>query len=114
MDRLHLWLYVIAAVGVALLANTISAVWASKEERFSLWLLAVILVSPLVFITFGLVTSRLGIAISSATIDSLLTISTIFVGLAFFQEWNKLSFYQYVGITSVIVGIFLMQFAGRS
>ncbi|MES2087911.1 MAG: hypothetical protein V4467_02870 [Patescibacteria group bacterium] len=110
MEKLQLWIYIIGAVIVALFANSASAIWASKENKFSLWLLLLILISPFVFITFGLVVSKVGVAISSATIDSLLTVTTITVGLIFFNEWSKISPYQYLGIGLVLVGIFLMQF----
>src|SRR3989344_9290231 len=111
MSKFQIWLYVISAVIVAVLANSVSAIWASKEDKFtSLWFLLVIIISPLVFITFGLVTSKLGLAVSSGTIDSLLTISTILVGLFIFHEWNNISLYQYIGIVFTVLGIILMQF----
>ena len=55
-------LYILIAVVVAVSANSISAIWAKPENRSSIWLLAVILISPLVFIAYGLVTSRIGMA----------------------------------------------------
>ena len=91
---------------VALSANYISAVWAGKENKFSSpWLLAVVLISPLVFITFGLVVSKLGVVVTSATVDSLLTVSTIVVGLVVFQEWSSTSIYQYLGAALAVSGI---------
>jgi len=111
MSKLRIWLYVISAVTVAVTANSISAIWASKEDKFtSIWFLLLIIISPLVFITFGLVTSKLGLSISSATIDSLLTVATILVGLFIFREWNNVSLYQYIGIFLTVSGIVLMQF----
>ncbi len=111
MSKLQIWLYTIGAVVVAVLANSISAVWASKEDKFtSVWFLLMIIISPLVFMTFGLVTSKLGLSITSATIDSLLTVTTILVGLFVFHEWNNVSSYQYIGIFLTILGIVLMQF----
>ena len=110
MSKLQTWLYVGVAVLIALLANSISAIWASKENKFSLWLLLLILISPLVFITFGLVTSKLGVVVSSGTIDSLLTIGTILIGLFLFNEWSSISMYQYAGIVFALIGIVLMQF----
>lgn len=104
------WFYVIGAVSVAVLANSISAIWASKESKFTIWLLPLIIISPIVFITFGLVTSKLGLTISAGTIDSLLVISTILVGLFLFNEWNTMSPYQYVGISLAVAGIIFMQF----
>jgi len=35
MDKLHVWFYIIGAVFVAVLASSISAVWASKEDKFT-------------------------------------------------------------------------------
>jgi hypothetical protein len=109
MNKFQIWLYIIGAVAVALTANSISAIWAGKESKFTIWLLALILISPFVFITFGLVTSKLGVTISSGTVDSLLTISTIIVGLFLFNESGGISIYQYVGIGFSLVGIVLMQ-----
>lgn len=114
MDKLVAWLYVIVAVAVALLGNYLAAIWASKENKFSLFLIPVILVSPFVFITFGLVTSRLGVAITSGTVDALLTIATVVLGLVVFQEWHKLSLFQYVGLACVLFGIMLIHFTAKS
>ena len=110
MSKAEIWLYVIGAVLVALAANSVSAVWASKASKINVWLPVLIIISPLVFITFGLTTSKIGLTLSSGTIDSLLTISTILVGLFLFHEWSNMSFYQYIGISFSIIGIVLMHF----
>jgi multidrug transporter EmrE-like cation transporter len=110
MDRLHAWFYIIVAVLIALAANSISTIWAGKENKFTIWLLLLLIISPLVFITFGIATSKIGLVISSGTIDALLTISTILVGLFIFNEWNTLSIYQYIGVAFSVAGIILMQF----
>ena len=104
-------LYIVVAVGVALLANSIATIWAKQDSKFTLWLLAVILISPLVFITYGLITSKVGMSIASGVVDSLLTISSIAVGLFIFKEWDSLISWQYVGIVLAIAGIFLMVFS---
>ncbi|MEK7642545.1 MAG: hypothetical protein AAB392_01990 [Patescibacteria group bacterium] len=112
MNKFQIWFYIIIAVLIALSANSLSAVWASKEDKFtSPWFLALILISPLVFITFGLVTTKLGLALTSGTIDSLLTVSTIIVGLFVFKEWGSVSLYQYIGMAFAVFGIILMQFS---
>jgi hypothetical protein len=111
MDKIEAWMLLLVALGVAVLGNYIGATWASKDDKMSLWLLALLVVSPLVFITFGLLTTRFGVAISSGTLDALLTVSTIFLGLFVFHEWSRLSFLQYSGLVCVLVGITLMQFS---
>lgn len=111
MNRIQTWFYVTIAVLVAILGNSVSTIWAEKGHKFdSLWFLSVLVISPFVFITFGLVASKLGLAESSATIDSLLTIGTVIVGLLVFGELNSTSIYQYFGIFFALLGIILMQF----
>ncbi len=109
MSKLTVWFYIISTVLIALAANAVGAIWASKDNKFSLWLLLLIVISPLVFISFGLVTAKIGVAVSSATIDTILAISTILVGLFFFHEASNISIYQYMGIASAIFGMVLMQ-----
>ena len=103
--------YIVVAVIVAVAANSISAVWAKQDNKFSIWLLAVILVSPLVFVTYGLVTSRIGVALASSVIDSLLVVGTIAVGLILFKEWDKILSLQYVGIVLALLGVSLILFS---
>jgi multidrug transporter EmrE-like cation transporter len=105
------FLYIIIAVIVAVSANSISAIWAKQESKFSIWLVAVIAISPLVFITYGLVTSRIGVALASSVIDSLLIVGTIAVGLVLFKEWDKILSLQYVGIALAIFGVSLILFS---
>jgi len=110
VNKLVTWLYIITAVLVAVAANSISAVWAGKENRFfSPWFVAVIVISPIVFVTFGLVTTKLGLAASSATVDVLLTVTTILVGLLFFHEWGNMTWYQLLGMVLAITGMILLQ-----
>ncbi len=111
MSKLQIWLYIFGAVSIAVLANSISVIWATnKGGKFSVWLLLLVVISPLVFITFGLTASKLGLSMGSAIIDSLLTIATILVGLFLFKEWGNVSVYQYIGMFLAVSGIILMQF----
>lgn len=108
MKNLPVWFYIVAAVAIALAGNSVSAIWAKGDDKTSLWLLAVLLVSPMVFLSFGFVTSKLGLAVTSGVVDSLLTICTMLVGILFFQEWSKISVFQYLGMILAIFGIYLM------
>lgn len=111
MEKVQTWSYILVAVILALAANSLSAIWAGKQDRMNIWLLAVVIISPFVFITFGLVTAKVGLTISSATVDSLLTASTIIVGLFLFNEWDNISIQQYIGMGFALTGIVLMQFS---
>lgn len=114
MEKLIVWTYTIGAVAIALFGNYLAATWAKQDEKFSLLFLAVILVSPFVFISFGLVTSRIGVAIGSGTIDALLTVTTVIMGLTLFHEWSKISSLQFLGLLFVMLGITLLQFSMKS
>lgn len=102
------WPLIAAAVAIGVVANAVSAAWARGEDRYSVWFFAMLLVSPLVFISFGLVASKIGLAMGSGVIDSLLTLSTIFLGLIVYQEWRSLSPLQYLGMVLALAGVFLM------
>lgn len=110
-EKVEILLYIFAAVAIAVLANYLAAAWAQKDDKWSLLLVAVVLISPFVFITFGLVTARMGVALGSGTIDSLLTISTVLLGLVVFGEWNRLSQYQYLGLLFVLTGLLVIHFS---
>jgi len=110
MKSLTIWLYVLGALAIAVLGNSVSTIWAKEPDKYSWWLLAVILISPFVYISFGLVTSKLGLSIASGAVDSLLTVTTIAIGLIFFQEWSKVSALQYIGMLLALCGVFLMLF----
>jgi multidrug transporter EmrE-like cation transporter len=111
MHKFEIWFYILGSVSIAVLANSIGIIWATdKGGKFSLWLLLLVLISPLVFISFGLTASKLGgLSMGSAIIDSILTISTILVGLVLFKEWGNVSLYQLVGMSFAVCGIILMQ-----
>lgn len=109
MFELVIWAEVLATVSIALVANSVSAIWAEQDKKLTWWLVAVVLISPLVYITFGLMTAKIGVAIGSGTLDSLLSISTIAVGLVFFKDSKKLSRYQFLGLYCIVVGIICMQ-----
>lgn len=104
-------LFTILAVLVAVSANSISAVWAKQDNKFSIWLLVVILISPLVFITYGLVTTKIGLALASSIIDSLLIVGTILVGLFLFKESSQILGFQYFGIALTLLGVFFILFS---
>ena len=109
MQSINIWINIAGAVIVALSANAVATIWAQQPNRLATWwLLAVLLISPLVFITFGLVAERAGMAVAASTIDALLTVSTICVGLLLFGEWHTATSEKLLGLTAIIIGIALI------
>lgn len=104
------WIYIIVTVLVALIGNTLSAIWIAQSDKFkSVWLYILILFSPFVFITFGLTSAKIGLAVGSAVTDSMLVIGTILVGLFVFKEYRRLNLYQILGIFLSVIGLFLVK-----
>lgn len=112
MEKLTTWAFIALAVATALTANTIATIWAKSPATYSVWLIALILISPVVFITFGLVTDRTGLLVSSGTIDSLLTITAVLMALIAFREWSSVTTTQLAGIACTITGIGLLHIKG--
>jgi multidrug transporter EmrE-like cation transporter len=108
MGSLHTWFYVALAVGVATLGNSVSSLWATGESKLSVWLWATLAISPFVFLSFGLVVSKVGVAVAAGTVDALLTLVTMMAGTVLFREWHRLSAVQYVGMVLALAGIVLM------
>lgn len=106
------YLLITGAVAVAALTNYISAHWAKSfiqgGDKTSFWFIFMLVMSPLVFVTFGLVSEKLGLSVAAGTIDAALTVTTIMVGLLFFGEWNKLSTPQYIGLAMIIIALVLL------
>lgn len=104
------WLLVLGAVALAALADSVSAIWAREDNKLTLPLAFLLILGPLVFMTFGLVTTRVGLAITSGVVNTLLVVTSMGIGLFFFGEWSKLSSLQYLGMAFAVVGIALMLF----
>ena len=111
MSRFTIWTLIVGNVALALTANALSTIWAGREDKSWALLAVVVVISPVVFVTFGLVSSRVGLAVGAATIDSALTISSIALGLVLFGGWRDVSLMQYGGMVLAVAGITMMQFA---
>lgn len=104
---------IFSAAILASLADTIGAVW-SRSPRFDSWWFALLcLISPAVFAVFGYVTSRLGMAITSAIVNSLIALLSIGIGLVAFGDWQRVTGLQYVGMALSLAGMGLMLFAAK-
>jgi hypothetical protein len=114
MANLSSWFSIALAVTIAALANAISAQWAASANKFSLWLPAMLAISPLVFVTFGQVAAKNGLAIAAGIVDASLVIATMLIGLVLFREWSKVTGGQYLGMALSVAGILLMLYARKA
>jgi drug/metabolite transporter (DMT)-like permease len=98
--------YVLVAAGIAIATNYISSRWFSGELRLNSTFFLLMILSPLVFLTYGFVTTRFGLAVTAGIIDSLMVIGTVAIGVVFLRE--SLSIAQYIGVGFSILGVVLM------
>ncbi|TSC78799.1 MAG: hypothetical protein G01um101425_958 [Candidatus Peregrinibacteria bacterium Gr01-1014_25] len=101
------WLAIAVAVAVAASANSVAALWAG-DKLSPIYLPLLLILSPLVFVTFGIVTTSKGLSIASGVIDSLLVLTTMFIGLVLFGEWKYITNLQLMGMGMAVIGIVLM------
>ncbi len=112
--NLAAFVLIISAAALASLADSISTVWAKTQRFDSWWFVALCLVSPLVFMAFGYVTSKLGLAITSAIVNSLIVVFSVVVGLWIFGDWHRVSTIQYIGMALSLAGMTMMLFFPKS
>lgn len=103
MNSPFVWVLILTNLVLALSANVLSTQWAASGMKISPFLLVLTIISPAVFITFGMVTSRTGLAVGSAVIDSLLTVGSVLLGLFAFGEWRDLSTQKCAGLLLAIL-----------
>ena len=110
MQPWSIWALIVGNIALALTANAVATIWAGQGGRNWALLAVLVVISPVIFVTFGIVSARVGLAVGSAVIDSALTIASILLGLILFDGWRDVSAVQYGGIGLAVAGIVLMQF----
>ena len=100
------WSAVLACAALSTLVDTLGTVW---WEQKRLWvLLAIVGLSPLVFLAFGYVGSHFGLAKASSLTNTLVVIGPILVGIIFRGELRQLSAVELAGIVLALAGITLL------
>jgi len=100
------WTFVIACAALSTLFDTLGTVW--WEQRRMWMLVAVLGLSPLVFLAFGYVGSHFGLAKASSLTNTLVVIGPILFGVLFRGELRQLSVVQVAGMALALVGIILL------
>jgi multidrug transporter EmrE-like cation transporter len=100
------WSAVLVCAALSTLADTLGTSW---WEQKRLWMLLAILgLSPLVFLAFGYVGSHFGLAKASSLTNTLVVIGPILVGIIFRGELRQLSAVELAGIVLALTGIALL------
>lgn len=100
------WTAVVFCALLSTLTDTLGTLWWEKKDLSIL--LGTILLSPLVFLSFGYVGRHFGLAMASSLTNTLIVAGPILVGLIFRQEIRRLSLSQMIGMTLLVAGITLL------
>lgn len=107
------WSAVVLCAALSTIADTLGTVWWEKKENWQL--AAILLLAPVVFLSFGYVGSHFGLAKASSLTNTLIVIGPILVGILFRGELRQLSGIEIFGITLAVLGIALLTvFSPRS
>jgi multidrug transporter EmrE-like cation transporter len=100
------WSAVLACAALSTITDTLGTVW--WEQKNPWVLLAILGLSPLVFLAFGYVGSHFGLAKASSLTNTLVVIGPILVGILFRGELRQLSPVEILGMALAVGGIVLL------
>jgi len=107
------WSAVVLCAALSTIADTLGTVWWEKKENWQL--AAILLLAPVVFLSFGYVGSHFGLAKASSLTNTLIVIGPILVGILFRGELRQLSGIEIFGMALAVLGIVLLTvFSPRS
>lgn len=97
------------AIGIAIaslfvLADAISAHWARSAQH--LWIAVLIIIAPIAYIFFGLMTKRFPLGVVSGLVNTWIVVGTISVGVIFFHD--ALTTRQIVGLIFAVTSVYLL------
>ena len=108
LSRRGLWIR--AGVILFTLCDTFSRILGEGGEQWPLAMGAICLTAPLAFFCLGTVTQAAGLALGSAIINASNIVSSMIIGIILFAEWATMSLWQWLGIASALLGLWLMLF----
>ena len=100
------WTAVLVCTLLSTLTDTLGTIWWERKQTSVL--IATILLSPLVFLSFGYIGSHFGLARASSLTNTLIVAGPILIGITFRHELRQLALPQIIGMGFILVGITLL------
>lgn len=100
------WTAVLVCTLLSTLTDTLGTLW--WERKQTSLLIATILLSPLVFLSFGYIGSHFGLAHPSNLTNTLIVAGPILIGITFRHELRQLALPRVFGMGFILVGITLL------
>ena len=100
------WIAVLVCTLLSTLTDTLGTIWWERKQTSVL--IATILLSPLVFLSFGYIGSHFGLARASSLTNTLIVAGPILIGITFRHELRQLTLPQVFGMGFILIGITLL------
>ena len=100
------WTAVLVCTLLSTLTDTLGTIWWERKQTSVL--IATILLSPLVFLSFGYIGSHFGLARASSLTNTLIVAGPILIGITFRHELRQLALPQVFGMGFILIGITLL------
>lgn len=106
---LVVWNLTVVSSGFFILCDSLSANWAKVGSRLSL--VIVLVLSPTAYLLFGLLASRVNLAIAGSLVNLMIMIGAVLVGIFYFKE--QVTLLQWIGIGLGIIAILILSMSVR-
>ena len=107
MPNVVVWALTLCSAGFFILCDSLSANWAKTSSISNA--ATVVVLSPLAYILFGLLASRVNLAIAGSLVNLMIMIGPVLVGLLYFK--GRVAMLQWVGIGLGMVSIVILSVA---
>jgi drug/metabolite transporter (DMT)-like permease len=107
MPTILVWTLTLLSAGFFILCDSLSTNWAKTSSVSSV--VTVVVLSPVAYLLFGLLASRVNLAIAGSLVNLMIMIGAVLVGLLYFKE--HVTMLQWVGIGLGGVAIVILSVA---
>jgi multidrug transporter EmrE-like cation transporter len=110
MPIFAVWALTLFSAGFFILCDSLSTNWAKTSSVSSVAI--VVVLSPFAYVLFGLLASRVNLAIAGSLVNLIIMIGAVLVGLLYFKE--HVTTLQWIGIGVGVVAIVILSVARTS
>jgi len=107
MGTFVVWGLTLFSAGVFILSDSLSTNWAKTSSIPSV--IMVVVLSPLAYILFGLLASRVNLSIAGSLVNLMIMIGAVLVGLIYFKD--HVTMLQWTGIGMGVISIVILSVA---
>ena len=109
MQPIIIWALTLCSAGFFILCDSLSANWAKKSHLPSLAI--VVVLSPIAYLLFGLLASRVNLAVAGSLVNLMIMVGAVLVGVFYFKE--HITGLQWAGIILGAVAILILSVGAK-